>query len=608
MRIGPTATIGDLPAPASSLTIDSSGNVGIGTTTPATELDVIGTVSATLFVGDGSGLTGISEGDPSYGSSAASPDGAVFVDDAGFVGVGTPAPLAMLDVDGQTRTAGLEITGSTAGPLVGWGRDNFGQITVPPGTFTAVAAGYEHSLAIRSGGTLAGWGRDNSGQIVVPPGTFTAVAAGFAHSLAISTDGTLEGWGLNDDGQTVVPPGTFTAVAAGNKYSLAISTDGTLVGWGLDDYGQSTVPPGTFTAVAAGRYHSLAIEETVYSETALIVSDGNVGIGVTSPATKLEVDGTVTATSFVGDGSGLTGIIEGDPSYGSSTSSPDDAVYVDDDGEVGIGTTTPGADLTVRAIAGGGSRAFKVEEADGTMTFAVREDGNAGVRQSFNNVDFNIRNKSGNTMVFGCEKSDGTNIFHVWAEGNVGIGASHADVALNVMGESGDDSIFNCEHPDGTDNFKVDVDGEIWAHNLRYAGGAPNGLGMSSAGEIVKVGSSRRYKENIEPFADDFDLILQTELKQWTGKRDDSGRIGFGFIADEIEELGLESLVVYDQDGQVQSLKFRNIPLYTLEVVKRHEREVKTLQAENEELRDENKEIRERLAKLEELVERLAAK
>ncbi|MDP3764880.1 MAG: hypothetical protein Q8R04_00050 [Nanoarchaeota archaeon] len=74
-----------------------------------------------------------------------------------------------------------------------------------------------------------------------------------------------------------------------------------------------------YALVSAGSSGGIGIGKfSVYDKTAdasrlAIDSSGNVGIGVTNPTQRLEVSGNVKATSFVGDGSQLTGI-QGVPS------------------------------------------------------------------------------------------------------------------------------------------------------------------------------------------------------------------------------------------------------------------------------------------------------
>jgi len=84
-------------------------------------------------------------------------------------------------------------------------------------------------------------------------------------------------------------------------------------------------------------------------------NSGNVGIGMTSPSRKLDVNGAVNATTFYGDGSNLTGIEGGIggsgtanyiPKFTAPTTIGNSAIYETGD-RVGIGTTNPTRDLYV---------------------------------------------------------------------------------------------------------------------------------------------------------------------------------------------------------------------------------------------------------------------
>ena len=49
-------------ANANALTVDTSNNIGVGSTTPTAKLNVVGVVSATSFFGSGANLTGVISG------------------------------------------------------------------------------------------------------------------------------------------------------------------------------------------------------------------------------------------------------------------------------------------------------------------------------------------------------------------------------------------------------------------------------------------------------------------------------------------------------------------------------------------------------------------
>jgi len=153
-------------------------------------------------------------------------------------------------------------------PIIAWGNNAFRQLEIPPelGDLLSVAAGGDHSLALRPDGTVFAWGDNMFGQSTAPhlPGPAIAIAAGESHSLALLSDGRAIAWGGNAYGQASVPAlaGRLTAIAAGESHSLALRADGRIIVWGDGRYGQTNVPPGAtnIVAIAAGGNSCLALQ------------------------------------------------------------------------------------------------------------------------------------------------------------------------------------------------------------------------------------------------------------------------------------------------------------------------------------------------------------
>lgn len=190
------------------------------------------------------------------------------------------------------------------GTVASWGYNSYGQTTILPGlsNVVAIAAGAWHSLALQSNGIVVGWGFDNFGETNVPAGlsNVSAIAGGYEHSLALLANGTVVGWGDNSFGETTIPAGlsNVVAIAAGGYNGLALLGNGTVAGWGNNTYGQTTIPAGLshVMTIAAGFYFSLASRPNIVGAPPALLTENNV------------FTGSITANSFVGDGSGLTNL------------------------------------------------------------------------------------------------------------------------------------------------------------------------------------------------------------------------------------------------------------------------------------------------------------
>ena len=475
----------------------------------------------------------------------------------GRVGIGTDSPQQLLHINEALNTAnpGIQVQGGSFG---------FTLNKAPQ------SADYVHLKPLGSGISV----------LRVMPNTSSSTSF-------------IEAWGTDYEADTVNWNRLYMNVA-GSSGNATITTDSN----------------------GTGAVGNLYLGTNSNQQTLTILDSGNVGIGETSPSEKLEVSGRIKIIStgaahlilngdtnnsgdageqdaiidFLGDGDpGLYGFRINSENYGGQTAmnfqeylngSYSSRLYIDKVGNVGIGTTSPDAKLTVDSTTapqllltntgGGNSQILMYDNSRGTQNASITFD-QTGENQLYittgydspsdlNRIYFQPGGETAMT-IRGGNNATGT-------AGNVGIGNTTPQTTLHVGttttvtnqftnqvaasnffvngNANGGASFFQCKTAAVNINMMGNND---FACNQFTFYHKPLSTSQNVVGSITTFSSSTQYsttsdyrlKENIIPLSDSI-----TRLKQLKPSRfnfiEDPERTMDGFLAHEVQNIVPEAV------------------------------------------------------------------
>jgi hypothetical protein len=490
--------------PIERMRITSAGNVGIGTTSPSSILQLgAGSYTATnssynsfnagsfgvLFrdaydsyiafntvygasgwvnkyssyksavLNFNDGALDISTGTGTTAGSASNLSTKLVMTNDGNVGIGTSSPNTTLDVNGNSYfRSDVRIGPNFTGPSTaifkwqGGGTDSLGIFT---------------------------WGDGKDIQI---GGSNTIFAAeGGAERMRIASNGAIK---FNAYGS-----GTFTGTAT---QKLAVDSSGNVI--------EIPIGAGPVDGSGTANYITRWVDTDTITTSSIYETGGNIGIGITSPSYKLSINGSAGIEASeeyfyfhstysvgsnarakiravgAGGGSGYGGDFRISTRATNNTWN-EDAVTVDSSGNVGIGTTTPSAPLHIFTSDISNSLHISGYPSSGNpLTFL---ESNYGALNAVKLKFLNYNPSNGYDSDFGIQLMNTSQVMNdvfiiKGSTGNVGIGTTTPAYKLSVVGKialnDGGNSVFIGDNAglsdDATANINVGIGQNALQNNI----------------------------------------------------------------------------------------------------------------------------------------------
>lgn len=522
---------------------------------------------------------------------------------SGDVGIGTTSPSSALDLNGAATVRAM------AAPAIssaGQGRIYFDSTS---NTFKVSENGgaYSNLVNTSNGDFLA----DGS---VPMTGAFLAASSGTAAAPSISFNGDSNtGFRGTGDSLYISTGGTergyFDSYGSFNWYAT-IGMSRTKHGNGSASYPSVSFTNSENTGLFRPAYNVLAIS-TASTERVRINAAGNVGIGTTSPATTLDVSGTDAlivpqGTTAQRPGTGENGMIRYnstitkfeayengawtnmilDPSQTSALIQgwPDAIVCLD-----GASTYTYklyGVNATYAYYTLEGYGSYYLAYSATTKNYSGYQNVSASTDCRSNTWSISDLISNGRAKYFGNDvgsiAQDDDNDTKIMVEKTVNENKIHFDTAGSermIIDDSGNVGIGTA-----TPTVELDVIGDI-----EYTG-------------VITDVSDRRRKEDIQPLQNGLATIEKIDGVSFVMKGDESKRVEFGVIAQDVEKVLPELVHIAKDEDQTRSVNYIGFIGWMIEAIKDLARGDRQLQKQLNAKDQKISELEDRVQKLEEFI------